>query len=104
MRRRTAAQLPSSVRRVHPPEGFVSQEISSISCETNKKIRFSRAMTQRRESGFFLLTHYLKNDLSVTISGIAFHQRQILPWSDRNISVYEWNRNERRQDRGFDVT
>ena len=32
-RRRTAAQLPSFVRRVHPPEGFVSQEIDKISCE-----------------------------------------------------------------------
>jgi len=29
-RRRTAAQLPSSARRVHPPEGFVSQEIDEI--------------------------------------------------------------------------
>ncbi len=35
-RRRTAAQLPSFVRRVHPPEGFVSQEIDEISCETKK--------------------------------------------------------------------
>ena len=36
-RRRTAAQLPSFVRRVHPPEGFVSQEIDEISCETKKR-------------------------------------------------------------------
>ena len=35
-RRRTAAQLPSFVRRVHPPEGFVSQEIDEIYCERTK--------------------------------------------------------------------
>ncbi|HAJ74641.1 MAG TPA: hypothetical protein DCM49_07600, partial [Lachnospiraceae bacterium] len=41
-RRRTAAQLPSFVRRVHPPEGCVSQEIDEIPCERTKSECISR--------------------------------------------------------------
>ena len=50
-RRRTAAQLPSFVRRVHPPEGFVSQEIDEIYCEI-KKLRSCAAAFSHHFSHF----------------------------------------------------
>ena len=42
-----------------------------------------------------LLTHYLKNNFSVTVTRITLNQRQILPGSDRDPAVYKRDCDER---------
>lgn len=49
------------------------------------------------------LSHYLKDDLSFTISGVTLHQCQILPGADRDSAVHKGDRNKGRHDQGMNM-
>ena len=56
-------------------------------------------ITQSRES----LSHYLKDDLSFTISGVTLHQCQVLPGADRDFAVHKGNRDKWGHDQGMNM-
>src|SRR5699024_10205643 len=46
---------------------------------------------------------YLKDNLTVPIPGIAFHQRKILPGPDSDFAVNKWNGDKGAQQGGFNM-
>ena len=49
------------------------------------------------------LSHYLKNDLSFTISGVTLHQCPVLPGADRDSAVHKGNRDKWGHDQGMNM-